>query len=165
KTWGIELQAQSQLGAFGVDFNAAWIHSELGDDLIYDETLGRLIETGGNVIPWTPKYTFNVGAQYDFQVGRGYLLTPRVTYSWIDTQTVTATDRIVDGVPIDRIFSHELVNLQLVLSGGPWRFEEYMRNAGKEPYIQAHSGAPGHPDAYANAPRQYGFRVKYDFGS
>jgi iron complex outermembrane receptor protein len=165
KTWGIELQAQSQLGAFGVDFNAAWIHSELGDDLIYDETLGRLIETGGNVIPWTPKYTFNVGAQYDFQVGRGYLLTPRVTYSWIDTQTVTATDRIVDGVPIDRIFSHELVNLQLVLSGGPWRFEAYMRNAGKEQYIQAHSGAPGHPDAYANAPRQYGFRVKYDFGS
>jgi iron complex outermembrane receptor protein len=165
KVWGVELQAQAQLGNLGVDFNAAWIHSELGDDLIYDTTLGRLLETGGEKIPWTPEYTFNVGIQYDFFLGNDIVLTPRATYSYIDEQTVTATDRIVNGVAIDRIFDHEIVNLQLNATMGNWRAQLFMTNAQEEEYIQAHSGAPGHPDAYANEPRRYGLRVTYDFGS
>ena len=114
KIWGLEFQAQSQFGNFGLDFNAAWIHSELGSDLIFDVTTARFIETGGNQIPWTPEYTFNIGAQYDFLLANDIVLTPRVTYSWIDVQKVTATDRIIAGIPIDRIFDHELVNLQII---------------------------------------------------
>lgn len=165
KTWGLELQAQSQFGNLGVDFNAAWIDSELGDDLIYDATTDRLIDTAGNTIPWSPEYTFNVGAQYDFRLANDIYVTPRITYSWVDEQTVTTTDRIVNGVPIDRIFSHELVNLQVTLTRGPWRAELYMTNALEEEYIQAHSGSAVDPDAYANEPRRYGIRVRWDFGS
>ena len=165
KTWGLEFQVQSQLGNLGLDFNAAWIHSELGDDLIFDLTPpGRFIETGGKQIPWTPEYTFNIGAQYDFFLGNNLVLTPRVTYSWIDDQTVTATDRIFGGVPVDRIFDHELVNVQLNLTAEQWRAQLFMTNATEEDYIQAHSGAPLHPDAYANEPRRYGIRVTWDFG-
>jgi iron complex outermembrane receptor protein len=165
KTWGIELQAQSQFGNLGVDFNAAWIHSELGDDLIFDTTLQQFIQTGGNQIPWTPEYTFNVGVQYDFHLGNGMLLTPRVTYSWIDEQIVTATDRVVGGVYIDRIFDHDMVNVQVNLEMDQWRIQAFMTNALEEEYIQAHSGSPAHPDAYANEPRRYGLRVTWDFGS
>jgi iron complex outermembrane receptor protein len=165
KTWGIELQAQSQFGNLGVDFNAAWIHSELGDDLIFDTTLQQFIQTGGNQIPWTPEYTFNVGVQYDFHLGNGILLTPRVTYSWIDEQIVTATDRVVGGVYIDRIFDHDMVNVQVNLEMDQWRIQAFMTNALEEEYIQAHSGSPAHPDAYANEPRRYGLRVTWDFGS
>jgi iron complex outermembrane recepter protein len=165
KTWGVELQAQSQFGNFGLDFTGAWIHSELGDDLIFDTTLLRFLETGGKQIPWCPEYTFNVGAQYTFNFGNGMTLTPRVTYSWIDDQTVTATDRVVAGVPIDRIFDHDLVNAQLNLTAGTWRAQLYVTNWDEEEYIQAHSGSPAHPDAYANEPRRYGLRVTYDFGA
>ena len=93
------------------------------------------------------------------------VLTPRVTYSWIDEQTVTATDRVVAGVPIDRIFDHEMLNAMINLTAGAWRAQLYVNNANEEEYIQAHSGAPGHPDAYANEPRTYGLRVTYDFGA
>jgi hypothetical protein len=92
------------------------------------------------------------------------VLTPRVTYSWIDDQLVTPTDRVIGGVAIDRIFSHDLVNVQLNLTMGPWRAQAYMTNAGEEEYIQAHSGDAFHPDAYANEPRRYGLRVTRDFG-
>lgn len=164
KTWGIELQAQALLGNVGLDFTAAWVHAELGDDLIYDATFDELIATGGNRIPWSPKYTFNVGAQYDFHLGNGAVLTPRVTYSWIDDQLVTPTDRVYQGVYIDRIFSHDLINAQLNFNMGPWEAQAYMTNVGKEEYIQAHSGDAGHPDAYANEPRRYGIRVTRHFG-
>jgi iron complex outermembrane receptor protein len=165
KTWGVEAQAQTQFGNFGLDFTAAWIHSELGDDLIFDTTLARFLETGGKQIPWCPEYTFNVGVQYTFNLGGDITLTPRVTYSWIDDQTVTATDRVVNGVEIDRIFDHDLVNAQLNLTAGQWRAQAYVTNWDEEEYIQAHSGAPTHPDAYANEPRRYGLRVTYDFGA
>ena len=165
ETTGVEFQAQSQFGNLGLDLTAAYIDSELGDDLIFDVTLSRLIETGGLQIPWCPEYTFNIGAQYDFNLGNNMVLTPRVTYSWIDDQTVTATDRVVNGVEIDRIFEHEIVNLQVNLTSGAWRAQLYMTNADEEEYIQAHSGSPAHPDAYANEPRRYGLRVTYDFGA
>ncbi len=165
KTWGVELQAQSQLGNFGLNFTAAWIHSELGDDLIYDTTLARLIGTGGNQIPWCPEYTFNVGAQYDFNLPGNMVLTPRVQYSWIDEQTVTATDRVVAGIPVDRIFDHDIVNATLTLVSGAWNAQLYVTNLNEEEYIQAHSGAPADPDAYANEPRVYGLRLTYDFGA
>jgi iron complex outermembrane receptor protein len=164
KTWGIEMQAQAQFENLGLDFNAAWIHSELGDDLIFDTTLQRFIETGGNRIPWTPKYTFNAGVQYDFHLGNDAVLTPRVTYSWIDDQLVTPTDRVINGTSVDRIFSHDLVNVQLNFTMGPWRAQAYMTNAAEEEYIQAHSGDAAHPDAYANEPRRYGLRVTRSFG-
>jgi hypothetical protein len=104
------------------------------------------------------------GVQYDFHLGNAAVLTPRVTYSWIDDQLVTPTDRVIGGVAIDRIFSHDLVNVQLNLTVGPWRAQAYMTNAGEEEYIQAHSGDAFHPDAYANEPRRYGLRVTRDFG-
>ena len=165
KTWGIELQLQSQFDNLGIDFNAAYINSELGDDLIFDTTLNRFLSTGGERIPWTPEYTFNIGVHYDFYLGNGATLTPRVTYSWIDEQTVTTTDRVIGGVPVDRIFDHEMVNLQLNFEYKNWRVQAFMTNANEEEYIQAHSGAPAHPDAYANEPRRYGIRFTYDFGA
>lgn len=163
KTRGIELQVQSQFDRLGLDFNLALIDSELGDDLIFDTTLARFIETGGNRIPWSPTHTFNVGLQYDFPLGNGSMLTPRITYSKIGEQMVTATDRVIGGIPVDRIFAHDLVNLQVNWTKDVWRVQAYVSNALEEEYIQAHSGDGAHPDAYANEPRRFGIRVTRHF--
>ena len=105
----------------------------------------RFLETGGNQIPWAPEYTFNIGAQYDFNLGNDMVLTPRVTYAWIDEVTVTATDRVVAGVSIDRIVDHEMVNATLTLVAGAWNAQLYVTNLNEEEYIQAMSGAPDTP--------------------
>jgi iron complex outermembrane receptor protein len=116
------------------------------------------------LFPWAPEYTFNIGAQYEFNLGNNMVLTLRVTYAWMDEVTVAATDRVVAGVPIDRIFDHEMVNTTLTLVAGAWNAQLYVTNLNEEEYIRAMSGAPGHPDAYANDPRLYGIRLTYDFG-
>jgi outer membrane receptor protein involved in Fe transport len=79
----------------------------------------------------------------------------------VDTQTITATDRIAAGVPIDRIFKHNNVNAQLVYERGDWRATAYVTNLTKEEYIEAHGG-PGY-NAYPNEPRRYGLRLHRDF--
>ena len=164
--YGIELQAQAKIDDFGLDFNAAWIHSELGETVVRDVTPPMSdLHTGGKQVPWTPNWTFNIGLEYDFHVFEDATLTPRITYSWVDDQTVTATDRFRNGVYIDRIFAHELVNLQLTLATEDWLVQAYMTNALEEQYIQAHSGDTiPDPDAYANEPMRYGLRVTKNFG-
>lgn len=163
--YGLELQLQAKIENFGVDFNAAWIHSELGEALIFDATPpGTIINTGGNRIPWTPEYTFNIGLEYDFHLWNGATLTPRITYSWVDEQTVTAIDRVLAGIPVDRIFAHEIANAQLTLETDNWLVQAYVTNLFEEEYIQAHSGDTiPDPDAYANEPRRYGIRATRRF--
>jgi iron complex outermembrane recepter protein len=158
---GVEFTAQARIGDFSGDIGIALIDSELGDAQVFDSVLGRAINPKGNPHPFTPNYTVNIGVEYAFHV-LGGTLSPRVDFSWVDTQTLTATDRITAaGVPIDRIFKHDLVNASLVYERAPWRATAFVTNLTKEEYIEAHGG-PGY-NAYPNEPRRFGLRVHREF--
>ena len=160
--YGLEVSAQAVIGALSFDLGAAWIHSELGEGLLFDDVTASAIQVEGNLMPFTPEYTFFVGAQYDFALPGGMTLTPRIDYAVTDEQTATPLDReTVDGVRVDLIEDHEQVNLRLTLAAQNWNVIGYMTNATDETYIEAHGGA-GY-NAYPNPPRQYGVRVNYTF--
>ena len=158
---GIEFTAQGTWGGFSVDLGVALLDSELGNAQILDTVLNRTIDPKGNPHPYTPDYTVNIGAEYTFDIAGG-TLTPRIDFSWVDEQTITATDRVTTaGIPIDRIFKHNLINAQIVYEHGPWRATAYVTNVDKEEYIEAHGG-PGY-NAYPNEPRRVGLRINREF--
>jgi iron complex outermembrane receptor protein len=161
KVYGVELSGEAVFGDFSFDFGGSWIHSALGEALIFDDVLGANIQTKGNPQPFTPRFTVHAGVEYAFHLPGEATLTPRADYSWVDTQTVTPLDRIAAGIPIDRIFSHDLANLQLTYAKGPWTATAYMTNVFKEAYIEAHGG-PGY-NAYPNEPRRFGLRLNREF--
>jgi iron complex outermembrane receptor protein len=161
KVYGVEFTGDAVLGDLSLDVALAWIHSSLGEGLIFDDVLGEPIQTKGKKQPFTPEYTVHAGAEYTFRLPGQATLTPRVDYAWIDTQTVTPLDRIAAGIPIDRIPRHELVNLQLIYAKSPWTVTGYVTNAFDETYIEAHGG-PGY-NAYPNEPRRVGLRVMREF--
>jgi iron complex outermembrane recepter protein len=161
KVYGMEATAQSVFGRFSFDTGAAWIHSELGSALIFDDVLGTDIDTDGKRQPYTPQYTLFAGAQYEFQLPGGATLTPRVDYAWIDMQTTTPLNRVANGVHIDRIDSHHQLNGRLAFELRNWEVYAVITNATNEKYIEAHGG-PGY-NAYPTPPRNYSINVNYRF--
>lgn len=159
--YGLEATGQAVFGNFEIDIGGAWIHSELGDALLFDDVTQMVINPDGNPQPYTPEYTFYAGMQYAFRLPRDMTLTPRVDYAWIDEQTTTPLDRYSNGVAIDQVDSHEQLNLRLELAMQNWAVIGWMKNATDEEYIEAHGG-PGY-NAYVNPPRTYGVKVNYTF--
>ncbi len=168
--YGSEVTAQAVVGGLQVDIGTAWIHSELGSALILDPITLQALETEGNRQPFSPQYTFHGGAQYTFNLNGALSLTPRGDYAWIGSQTTTPVDAKCDNVAIcpipgaalDRIESHNQVNLRLTLAAQTWSAWLWMTNATDEQYIEAHGG-PGY-NAYANPRRTGGIAFTYNFG-
>jgi iron complex outermembrane recepter protein len=162
KVYGMEATAQSVFGGFSFDIGAAWIHSELGSALIFDDASGTNIDTDGKRQPYTPQYTFFAGAQYEFRLPGGSTLTPRIDYAWIDEQTTTPLDRVsAAGAHFDQIDSHHQLNGRLAFNLRNWEVFAVVTNATNEQYIEAHGG-PGY-NAYAAVPRNYSVKANYRF--
>jgi iron complex outermembrane receptor protein len=162
ENYGVEATAQAVFGALSFDFGISLADSELGSGVLIDDVTAQAIDVEGNTIPFTPEYTYFVGAQYQFALPGGMTLTPRIDYSSVDEQTVTPVDRRgIGGVRIDRIEDHENVNLRLTLATEEWSVIGYVTNATDEDYIEAHGGS--YINAYPNSPRQYGVRLNYTF--
>jgi len=63
--------------------------------------------------PYVPKWKFNVGAQYRYEVGDAGSLTPRVDVAWIDTVQTSAINYSNTIIP-----SYALVNARLTWENG-----------------------------------------------
>jgi iron complex outermembrane receptor protein len=168
--FGSEVSAQAVFGDLSVDIGTAWIHSELGSALIVDNITGETIDTDGNRQPFAPQYTFHGGLQYEVHLPGSMTLTPRGDYAWIDEQTTTPLDAKCTnpaicpllGAELDRIESHQQVNLRLTLDAQNWSLAGFLTNATDERYIEAHGG-PGY-NAYVNPRRTGGVKFTYNFG-
>jgi iron complex outermembrane receptor protein len=158
--YGLEFSAQAVFDELSVDTGLSLIHSELGSGVIADP-FGGPLNTAGKRQPFTPEMTFHAGAQYAFQFGDGTSLTPRVDVAYTSGQTTTPVDFFFNGVPLDRVPPHTLMNLKLTYGTEKWSGEFYMTNVTDEVYIEAHGG-PGY-NAYPNEPRRIGFRLHYSF--
>jgi len=178
---GFEAQIQGRFGGLGLDGGVAFVDSSLGSLSMVNPRLlppgtnlpqcapGQLpgapptcfnyqpfIGTaGGGPNLFSPKWTYNLGADYKFSLGGKTTLTPRVNYAFIGPRfTNLFYSRVTDYLA-----GRGLLSAQLTLSIDRWSIEAYGTNLANTAYV---SGQSGNNEFYG-APREYGVRVSTRF--
>ncbi len=171
KIYGIEGEIEARFGALTLGLGANILKSEIGEFFALDQrgTLSLspcLPETGpatplcrnleGNDQTYAPNFTFNANASYEFALGGGMTLTPRVNFGHIGAQWATLFQDRTRG---DRIPERNIVNAQLAFTRGDLTVTAYSTNLTDRHYPAAlNSGL-----YFAGAPRQYGLKVQKTF--
>ena len=166
---GIEGSAQMRFGQWSADVAASISSSELGDFFAVDPRLtrrpcnpqtgpavGSCQNIGGNNQSYAPELTFNIGVQYEFAMGGGATLTPRIDYSHIGEAWTSIFNNEALG---DRLEARNLVNLKLTYQRDDWTLAAYALNATDQTYIAAINAGL----RYAGAPRQFGVNLMRTF--
>ena len=170
KIYGFEGQAQAVFGALSFDLGVSLLHSELGTFFAVDPRLPGAGACNPNSGPATatcrdltgsqqvyaPTSTFNIGAEYEFQLGDGATLTPRVNLGHIAPQWTTLFENPALG---DRLGERNLLGGQVTYQRGDWRLTAYGTNLIGQTYISAVNAGL----RYAGPPRQYGLRLSKTF--
>lgn len=168
--YGLEASAQGRIGGFGFDVGLSLSNSELGDFYAADPRLartgtcdadsgptsGNCVNVAGNAQTYAPEITFSLGLEYNFDLGDGATLTPRVDYSHIGETWTTIFANEALG---DKLEARDIVNAQLTYDTGDWQLQAYATNLTDQEYIASiKSGL-----RYAGPPRQYGVRLTRSF--
>jgi iron complex outermembrane receptor protein len=179
---GLEAQIEARLGAFGFDAGAAYVDSKLGGLTFVNERLlppGNLgpqcaagvpssppfcfdyqpytIGTSGGPNLYSPKWTYNVGAELNLPVGGDATLRPRLNYSYVGKRFTYLAYSPVS----DRIEEFGLLSALLTLQKGSWFVEAYGTNLTDKTYVSGQAAASR--NEFHGAPRQYGVRVGAEF--
>jgi hypothetical protein len=72
---------------------------------------GNSVSLKGNEVPNLPRETISIGAQYRWNLNRGYSLVPRVDYYW--QSSIYAS---VFNTQLDRLNSWDVMNVQIQLN-------------------------------------------------
>ena len=166
---GVEGSAQMRLGQWSIDVGASLSNSELGEFFAVDPRLPRIPcdpETGpvagncqnldGNSQSYAPEFTFNAGLQYEFALGGGATLTPRIDYSHIGEAWTSIFNNEALG---DQLEARDIVNLKLTWQKNDWTLSAYALNATDQTYIAAINARL----RYAGPPRQIGLNLMRTF--
>jgi iron complex outermembrane receptor protein len=171
KIWGFEGQVQGAWDKFSFDLNAAYLHSRFGS--FFAEPAGTAAgcnaHTGGADLGcqnlsgeesgYAPKWTFNGGLQYRFDMINGYTLTPRVDYAYVDKQWASVFQNPLGAGFVPRLGARNIVNVQLSYEKNNWDFTAYATNLLNFDYVASENVGL----RYAGTPRQYGFRLSKTF--
>lgn len=177
---GIEAQVQLKFGGFSADGAISYIDSHLaGFTAINASRLppGQLgvqcapgvpsnpptcfdytpfIGTaGGRDNLLSPRWTYNIGAQYEFPLGDETSLTPRLNYAYVGRQF---TNLFYSPVT-DRIAERGLLSALVTLRYRQWEVEAYGRNLTNKDYVLGQNGT----NEFYGAPREYGVRMSVRF--
>ncbi len=178
---GVELQGQGHVGGLAVDFGLAWVDSSIGAVTL---TNNRLLPNGGNNLgpqcaagvpsnppicfnygpyyvsvqgrsnTYAPRWTYNFGVEYNFDLGHGATLTPRVDYSYQGSQWTTLLENSTDYLA-----SHGLLNARLTYAQGRYSLTGYVTNLANKTYVSGQFIN----DEFLGPPRQFGVRASYNF--
>jgi iron complex outermembrane receptor protein len=107
---------------------------------------------GGKDQTYAPEFTFNLGAQYVFELGDGQTLTPRINFGHVSKQWATLFEDASRG---DRIEDRNIINAQLAWSTGEWTATLYSTNLTNQHYAAALNSNM----YFAGPPRQFGIRL------
>jgi iron complex outermembrane receptor protein len=107
---------------------------------------------GGKDQTYAPEFSFNIGAQYAFELGDNQTLTPRINYGHVSKQWATLFEDASRG---DRIEERNIINAQLAWSNGEWTATLYSTNLTDQHYAAALNSNM----YFAGPPRQFGIRV------
>lgn len=167
---GFEAQVEAVFGDFSLDAGLGLLHSELGRFFATDRRITGVtlcdplngpasvtcIDLTGNDQTYAPELTFNIGAQYDFQVSSSDTLTPRLNFGHVSEQWATLFQNEALG---DRVEARNIWNGQVAWRHGDIVTTLYGTNLSDQHYVAAvNSGL-----RFMGAPRQYGIRVMRTF--
>lgn len=166
--YGLEGETQATFGQFSLTANVGLLKSSLASFWAVDPRYNVIASgtcnpnTGGtdvyckNVkghpITYAPSFTFNLGAQYIFNLGNGDTLTPRASYAHVASQWASIFDNPALG---DRLGVRDLVSAQFEYQTGNWLVTLYGDNLLDKQYVASNNSG----GLYAGTPRQYGIRV------
>ncbi|MEP7246969.1 MAG: TonB-dependent receptor [Gammaproteobacteria bacterium] len=179
---GAEAQVQARFGGFGMDGGFAYVDSQI-DGLTFVNTrtlpLGNLgpqcpagvpsspplcygyapfvQTTAGGPSLYSPKWTYNAGAEYRFPLGAAMRLTPRVNYAY----TGSRFSYLAYSPVTDRIAGYGLWSALLTLNRDNWSVQAYGTNLANETYVSGQASAS--LNEFYGAPREYGVRFNLDF--
>jgi iron complex outermembrane recepter protein len=152
--YGVELEAPAVFGPLSFNLGGSYEHSALGSTAVADPVSGLPVQLSGRQAPLAPPWTANVGAQYEIALPNGKTLTPRIDYSYVDSQWATPYQDLGDFLA-----ARNLVNATLAYVDGPYKVTFYATNAFDSHYIIATNIGL----RYAGNPGQYGIRVERKF--
>ncbi len=114
-------------------------------------------------LPMTPKYSANVGVQYDMTLPASLRLTPRLDYTFRSKTYTTITND-----PYTTQGEYGLLNARMTLrrSGAPWELSLAVFNATNKTYIVTPNdgyASNGYSAAVFGAPRTWTAGLRYSF--
>jgi iron complex outermembrane recepter protein len=168
--YGFEAEAEFKFGAFSLDAGINVLHSSLGEFYATDPRAasvqpcnpltgpgaGTCLALEGRDQTYAPNFTFNIGAQYVFDVGNGDTITPRANFGHVAEQWATLFENPARG---DLIEARNILNAQLEWKHDSWAVTAYATNLTNQHY----PGALNSGLYFAGPPRQYGVKVLKNF--
>ncbi len=166
KIYGVEAQIEAAVGQFSLDAGLGWTKSDLGKFFAVDPRIPSFgacnpltgpaspscIALEGKDQTYAPDFTFNIGAQYEIELGNGDSLTPRINYGHVSEQWATLFQNEARG---DRIEARNIVNAQIAWRSGSFVTTLYGTNLTDQHYV----GAINTGLRFAGPPRQFGLRL------
>jgi iron complex outermembrane receptor protein len=162
---GGELETTGILGDFRFDGSAAYLHGYFSGPFVYSSN--TLPTVAGSPTPYSPTWQFEVGAQYDLHLGSGGKITPRAQWSYQGEQN-TIPEFAGQTLPVyNQIQARGMVDLNLTYKAlEHWTVAAYALNIGNRVYVaNTVSTGLGANALQYGAPRQFGVRATYAFGS
>jgi iron complex outermembrane recepter protein len=168
--YGFEAQLEASFGAFSLDAGLGWLKSTLGEFYAVDPRAisfgacdpatgpesAACINLEGTEQTYAPELTFNIGMQYDFELGEGNTLSPRINYGHVSEQWATLFQNEARG---DLVESRNIVNAQVA-----WVLDSFVTTLyGTNLTDQHYVGAINSGLRFAGAPRQFGIRLTKTF--
>lgn len=170
KIYGVEGEVQAAFGAFSIDGGIGSLHSSLGTFYATDPRIASVLPCDQKVGPasiscinlagheqtYAPNFSFNIGAQYVFNLSEGNTLTPRINYGHVGPQWATLFENSALG---DRLAQRNILGAQLEWGHDSWLVTLYGTNLTNDKYVAALNSNLD----FAGAPRQFGIRVTKAF--
>lgn len=172
KIYGIEAETQASFGAWSFTGGVGLMHSSLGAFFATDPRIpvtlpcdpdsgptniyGTCVALKGHQQTYAPNFTFNLSAQYMFDIGSGDKLIPRVNYAHESQQWATLFENPLLG---DRLSSRDILGAQVEWDHGGYIFALYGTNLTDQHYVAALQSNL----RFAGAPRQFGIQLTKPF--
>ena len=166
KIYGFEAEADAVFGDLTLSGGLAVMHSSLGAFFATDPRVAAFaacapatgpaspscINLNGHEQTYAPNFTFNVSGQYDFRLGNGDKLTPRINFGHVAPQWATLFENPALG---DRLVARNILGGQIAWTHGDWVGTLYGTNLTNQQYV----GALNSGLRFVGPPRQFGFRL------
>ncbi|MEO9131746.1 MAG: TonB-dependent receptor [Sphingomonas sp.] len=180
---GAEFQAQAKFGGLGFDGGVAYVDSKLGQVTIVNartlpaapqyfpqcapgttpatsptpctDYTSSIVTAGGGPNLFSPKWSYNVGVQYEVKLAGDSVLTPRLNYAYVGSRWTN----LVYNPGLDYLAGRGLLSAQLSLRVKQWTVEAYGTNLTNRAYV---SGQSANNEFYG-PPREYGVRFSARF--
>jgi iron complex outermembrane receptor protein len=164
EAWGAELELTGRFGALGFNAGLGWLSAQFAQDAVIVNTVTNQLQgvAKGADLPFSPELTANAGVDYEIPLGARGRLVPRVQWSHVGEQLATPFPSVASIVP-----SHDIIDLRLTYAhDAGWQVEAFANNATDRTYIaaQIQNSTSATGGLIYGAPRQYGIRIKADFG-